>query len=392
MAIRVLHVVDSLGNGGLENGLVNLIDRLDTRRFEHVVCAVRALGVNANRLDPSKARVLFLGDRTHWLSTFHIPALAKVIRETGPNIVHSRNWGAIESVIAARIAGSCAIVHSEHGYDVATMTDEPLRRRCLRRVAYELTNRVVSVSNQLREVYAARTGFPASRISVIHNGVDTVRFHPDPSLRIQIRRELGLSPDELCIGCVANFYPIKDHLTLLRAVEMFNGQMSDWRLLLIGSGPELASIQSYIDSHLPPGKVSILGSSNRVAELLNAMDVYVQPSIIEGVSNSLLEAMATGLTVVATNTGGTPEIVTDGESGLLFPVGDHQTLARHLQALHKGAALRADLGRTAQLAAQQAFSLERMVKEYDQMYSGLQQNESPADGRKFEGDSGRART
>ena len=369
--IRILHIVDSLGKGGLENGLVNLIERLEPGRFEHVVCAIRRLGPNADRLPSDRVRVMCLGKKAAD-SPLHVGALARAIREVRPDIVHGRNWGAVEAAIAGRWARSGAVVHSEHGLESDASAKEPWRRRGLRRLAFELADRVVSVSYQLRNLHARRTGFAAHKIAVIHNGVDSRRFYPDPEARIRVRQELGVSPGEFCIGSVGNLFPVKDHMTLLQAFDRIAGTCKDCRLLLLGEGSEGPKLEAFAKAHPEwRQRVSFLGSSNRVMETLNAMDVYVLPSINEGISNSLLEAMATALPVVATATGGNPEVILDGESGLLCPAGDSRRLAEKLLELRAGKDLRDRLGRRALRRVAEDFSIDSMVRNYAQMYESL---------------------
>ena len=370
MPIRILHVVDSLGKGGLENGLVNLIQRMSPRAFEHAVCAIRRLGSNAERL-PEGVRVVCLeteGKRT----SIQITALARVIRDLQPEIVHSRNWGAIEGVFAGRWMRFCALVHSEHGLASGSDAPDPWRRICLRRLAFGLADRVVAVSKQLRDHHARCTGFPKSRIAVIHNGADNQRFRPNPEARARLRRELGLGGGEFAIGAVGNLFAVKDHITLLRAANEFGRKHAEWRLLVIGDGPELPPLENFVAEQTALRQhVFFLGSSDRVAELLEAMDAYVLSSVFEGISNSLLEAMATGIPVVATAVGGNPEVVADGISGLLFPPGDAARLAGHLEMLHADPELRAQLGREAQRRVAEHFSLESMVRQYAQLYETL---------------------
>ena len=221
MPIRIMHIVDSLAVGGLQNGLANLIDRMDMTRFEHVVCAMRPIDeTNAQRFSPGRARVMSLSMEES-ASRFQVGALARRIRAVEPDIVHTRNWGTSEGLLAARQVGACTRIHSEHGIDWDTTTKEPWRRILFRRLAFQLADRVVSVSYQLRDLHARRTGFPARKITVIHNGVDSRRFFPHVSVRARVRRELGLGEDELCIGCVGNLIPVKDHITLLKAVDGF---------------------------------------------------------------------------------------------------------------------------------------------------------------------------
>jgi sugar transferase (PEP-CTERM/EpsH1 system associated) len=361
--------VDTLGTGGLENGLVNLIARLDPVRFVHTVVAMRGLGRNAERLPRDRVQVISLekapGARTQ------LPMLVKTISQVQPDIVHSRNWGAIEAVFAGRWTGGCTLVHSEHGLESNPDVREPLRRVWLRRLAYELANRVISVSYHLRDFHAQRTGFAKRKISVIHNGVDSRRFFCNPAARASVRAELRIADDEFCIGCVGNLLPIKDHMTLMRAVDAFDQSARQWRLLLIGDGSERRKLEAFAAAHAWNARVSFLGSSDRVPDLLNAMDVYVLPSIAEGISNSILEAMATGLPVVATATGGNPEVVVDGESGLLFAVGADKELTEHLCRLWGRRELREQFGTYAHERVRQEFSLNSMVQQYDRLYWSL---------------------
>ena len=374
MPIRIMHVVDNLGKGGLENGLVNLTERLDPERFEHVVYALRSLGPNAERLKQNRVRVICHGKQDDDFP-LHVAAIARGIRAIQPDIVHSRNWAAIEAVLAARWVRSCAVVHGEHGLEANASAREPWRRVCFRRLSFELADRVLSVSYQLRDLHARRTGFDADRITVIHNGVDSRRFASDSATRARVRAELGLAEREFCIGCVGNLFPVKDHMCVLKALDGFSTVCPSWRLLLIGDGPERPNLERFAGSH--PAwreRVSFLGTSHRVPELLNAMDVYVLPSLAEGISNSLLEAMASGLPVVVTATGGSPEVVVDGDSGLLFPEGDFSSLARRLASLAADPDLRLKLARQAVRRVREEFSLESMVRKYEQVYESLGQS------------------
>jgi sugar transferase (PEP-CTERM/EpsH1 system associated) len=370
MPIRIMHVVDSLGRGGLENGLVNLIQRMDSEQFEHTVYALRRLGDNADRLRGTPVRIVCMEKKD--TDRFQFRALVRAIREVKPDIVHSRNWGAAEAVPAGWWAGSCALVHSEHGLDAISAAKEPWRRIGFRRLAFELADRVLSVSYQLRDLHVKRTGFPARRITVIHNGVDHQRFFPDLASRARVRQELGILDHTFCIGCVGNLSPVKDQMTLLQAAGRLGSNCGDWRLLIIGEGPDLPKLKAFVEGQTGWTEcVSFLGSSSRVPELLNAMDVYVLPSLLEGISNALLEAMATSLPVVVTDTGGNPEVVVAGESGILFPVSDAARLAQHLCSLQADPEYRQRLGHQARRRVCDEFSINAMVRRYEQLYGGL---------------------
>jgi sugar transferase (PEP-CTERM/EpsH1 system associated) len=369
MAIRIMHVVEAVGvGGGVENGIANLIARMDATRYEHVLCAVARVGPHTERYPAVRVRIVSLNQQPRRFQSQVVP-LARVIRELQPDVVHSRNWGALEAVFAARWAGAGMAIHSEHGLEKAPAA-EPRRRRWLRRVAFEAAHRVFAVSWGLRDTLARSTGFPCWKLGVIHNGVDTRRFQPDYEMRRQFRAEFGIGEDEFCIGSVGRLDRIKDYPTVLRALERFSGGCSSWRLLIAGEGAERAALQGQAaQSGALRGRVVFLGAWQRVPELLTAVDAYVLSSTFEGLSNSLLEAMASGAAVLATRTGGNPELVVHEESGLLFSAGDAAALADGLTRLWLREDERRRLAAAAVSRVSREFSLDAMVDQYEALYA-----------------------
>jgi sugar transferase (PEP-CTERM/EpsH1 system associated) len=369
MAIRILHVVEAIGvGGGVENGIGNLIERMDGARYEHVLCAVAGVGPRTERYPSARVRIVSLNQRPRRLQSQFGP-LARIIREVRPDVVHSRNWGALEAVFAARWAGAGTAIHSEHGLERAPAA-EPGRRKWLRRAAFEAAHHVFAVSGGLRDTLAESTGFPRRKFGVIHNGVDTRRFRPDGAVRREFRAEFGIGEGEFCIGTVGRLDRIKDYPTVLRALERFSGGCSSWRLLIAGEGAERAALQAQAaESRALRGRVLFLGPWKRVPELLNALDAYVLSSTFEGLSNSLLEAMASGTAVLATRAGGNPELVVEGESGLLFPAGDAEALADGLTRLCHCEEERHRLGAAAESRVAREFSLSVMVDQYEALYA-----------------------
>jgi glycosyltransferase involved in cell wall biosynthesis len=185
-----------------------------------------------------------------------------------------------------------------------------------------------------------------------------------------MRRELGLPADSFVVGTVGRLVPIKDHQTLLKAAALLSKSGIDVRVLLVGSGPERERLQALAASVME-GRVYFAGDSSRVPELLNAMDVFALPSLNEGMSNTLLEAMASGLPVLATNVGGNPEIVENDVNGCLFKAGDAAWLTEKLQLLAKNPALIHQLGTAARNHAIASFSLSRMLDAYRSFYLDL---------------------
>ena len=299
-------------------------------------------------------------------------ALVRLMKHWKPHIVHSRNWGAIEAIPAARMAGVPIAVHSEHGYELDMLSGLPLRRRIGRKFAFGFADAVFTVTRELRDYYVRHTGVSADRIRVIYNGVDTDRFSPRPSLRSALRRKFGIPEDSFVAGMVGRMVPIKDHGTLLKAAAILSQQGVDVHVLLVGSGPEMDNQKKAVASTPElSGRVTFLGASDNVAEALNAMDLFVLPSIAEGMSNTLLEAMASGVPVIVTPVGGSPEIVEENVSGRFFEPRDVTGLARIFGEMAQNSDLRTRLGTAARESILRRFTVESMVSNYRNMYTEL---------------------
>jgi sugar transferase (PEP-CTERM/EpsH1 system associated) len=369
--LRVLHVVDRLGVGGTEFGVLKVIQGLSDSAFEHRVCTVRGfdeLLVRAQCLEKS----VYVVGRSGQGFQFLLGRFLRIMRQLRPHIVHSRNWGAIEAIPAARLARVPVAIHSEHGYEVEMLTGLPFRRRAFRRAAYALADSIFAVTEELRRYHARQAWLPAERFRVLPNGVDTSRFAPRPRERTEIRQRLGLASEGLVLGTVGRMVPIKDHTTLLQTAKILVGRGIMVQVLLAGSGPELIKHQEFVAaSPSLAGRVIFTGLVANVEDVLNAMDIFVLPSISEGMSNTLLEAMASGLPVVAAKTGGNPELVEEGRSGLLFPPGGVADLVSQLEKLSSDTNLRRALGKGARSRAVRDFSLERMIGRYRDLYLEL---------------------
>ena len=364
--LRIMHVLNYLRRGGAEFGILKLMDGLDAEQFEHRICTTRWYDPGFIR-DYRLAEILDVASSDRVGLQFQLFRLKRIFREYQPHIVHTRNWGAMEAIPAARLAGVPIVIHSEHGYEVGTLAGLPYRQRLFRQMAYAMADRVFTVSRELREFHSRQVWLGADRISVIQNGVDTQRFSPSPGVRQRVRQELGFPSERLVIGGVGRMVPIKDYGTLLKAAAELLKRGVNLHLLLVGKGPEFESLQRQ-GIALLKDRVSFVGASDRVPELLNAMDIFVLPSFGEGMSNTLLEALACGLPLLATRVGGNPEVIEDGRSGWLFSAGDAEDLSRRLEALAAKPEIRGALGAAARVRATTVFSLEGMIERYRSLY------------------------
>lgn len=368
--LRVLHVVSHLGIGGTEHGVLKVMNGLGDDLFEHRICAVR-------NIDPGFASRMNLTSKTYAAGRaepgFQFPMfrLAKIMKQFRPHIVHTRNFGALEAIPAAKMASVPVTIHSEHGYELEILSGLPLRRRLLCRAFYGMADAVFAVTADLLAYHAKQSWLAPEKFRIIYNGVNVNRFSPHPEDGRRIRRELGISTGRVVIGSVGRLVPIKDHLTLLQAAEALACQGKDVHVLIVGSGPELPRLQKRAASPELEGRVTFFGASDRVHELLNTMDLFVLPSICEGMSNTILEAMATGLPVMATRAGGNSEIVKDGENGRLFAPRDAKGLTQLLVPFIDDPALRHRFGEAARRRVIELFSLTDMMQRYQSLYFEL---------------------
>jgi sugar transferase (PEP-CTERM/EpsH1 system associated) len=370
----ILHVIHQLMTGGMENGLVNLINHLPSSSYRHKIVCIEDYSDFRNRLTGSETEVMAM--RRSRIGTWRMRyRLFRMFRQLKPAIVHSRNKSGLDALLPARLAGVPHCVHGEHGWDVHDLDGLSSRERVLRRLHAPLVERYVTVSRSLRDYLVERVGIPPERITTICNGVDTDKFRPAD------RKPAGVLPAQLSgdglviFGTVGRLQPVKDQQTLLAAFadvvrERGEGAASA-RLLVVGDGPLREALEQQARALGIAHLTCFAGDRPDVAQLLQCMDVFVLPSLAEGISNTVLEAMATGLPVVATRVGGNVELVRDGESGALFDVGDAAVLRRVLAGHLADPLLRRRQGERSRRLAVENFSLEAMVEGYRGAYERL---------------------
>ena len=366
--LRVLHVLNQLAPGGTEHALLRLIREFGTDDFEHRICALRFVDSAFAAQYGVQNQVEVAGSNQAGFQ-FPLLRLMRMMRAFRPHIVHTRNWGGLEAVVAARWSGVPVVIHSEHGYELDTLKSMPLRRRVFRSCAYRMADAVFTNSKDLREYHARQTWTSVNRIKVIYNGIDLRRFSSSAAARDSIRPQYGFSRDTFVVASVGRLVAIKDHSTLLQSAATMAGQGIDIGVLLVGAGPERNALEEQVkNSTALNGRVVFSGDSANVPELLSTADVFVLSSRGEGMSNTLLEAMASGLPVAASRVGGNPEVVEEGQTAFLFAPGDSKALANHLLVLQKDTALRARFGESGRRRVAETFQMERMVSEYRKLY------------------------
>ncbi len=366
--LRILHFFSYLGLGGTELTALRMVNSLDQNLFESQLCGIRGFDPQVTSVRCRDTAIISMPSSPAATRT-RIFALRDLIERLRPHIVHSRNWGTIEAIPAARLASVPIIIHSEHGYEMDSLAGLPMRRRLFRRAVYGMATALFAVTGELQQFHAHQAWVSPSRIRVLSNGIDTQLFSPRPELRRSVLEKAGVPTSRFILGTVGRLVPIKDHITLLKAAELLAQRGVDVHVLIAGAGPELTRYQTFLErSPALMNRVTFLGSRDDVAEILNGMDVFVLPSFSEGMSNTLIEAMACELPVLATRVGGNPEVVGSQLADNLFVPGDVDGLAANLERLARDSALRRTLGNVARQRAVSSFSLECMVGNYQRLY------------------------
>lgn len=356
--IRVVHVVYSFATGGMEKGIATLVQNT-SEEFEHVILCLHSSG-ETERLLPQGTSVIEL-HKPEGNSLAFLWKLIQTLRSLKPAIIHARNWGATDSIIAARLAGIRTTIQGEHGWLIDDPEGLNAKRLTIRRFLDSWIQEYTCVSQHLKHWLCEVAGVKKT-VTQIYNGVDARRYCSG-GRGGAIRTDLGLSEKTFVIGIVGRLDPIKDHPTLFRAFNEVRKLEPDARLLIVGDGPERARLED-----LAGEGIIFLGNRLDIPEILQALDVFVLPSLNEGISNTILEAMAVGIPVVASRVGGNPELVEHGETGILVPPGDSETIASALLTYLHNPNIRYAHGQYGRKRVVQLFSIEQMVKSYETVY------------------------
>jgi glycosyltransferase involved in cell wall biosynthesis len=361
---RVLQVVLSLDPGGTERLVLELVRRLHAHVPMAVCCLDRA-GLWARDLQADGIVVSALGRMPGFQPTLG-RGVAAAARSHRATVIHAHHYSPFVYSALARLFGSGArVVFTEHGR--LSDAGPSMKRRMANQIMSRFASAVYTVSAELRG-HLVDEGFPPAGVGVIYNGIDV---GPPPSVeeRARVRHSLDVSDRTLVIGTIARLDPVKDLGTLIGAVAQLPIEV-DVRLVVIGDGAERSALERAAAAQSASGRVCFLGQREDARSWLAGCDLYANSSISEGISLTILEAMAAGLPVIATRVGGTPEIV-DETCGRLVPSRSRDALAAALLELGRAPHLRTELGAAARRRAETKFTIQRMVEEYRAVYERL---------------------
>jgi glycosyltransferase involved in cell wall biosynthesis len=367
--LRLLHVVDSLERGGLERAVVDLA--VAQQRWGDEVAVFSILETSGFRPELEDAGVpVIVGAKRR---SFDLRVLGRLRRAAldGPraDIVHAHNfvpsYYAAAALLGARrppaLVGTC--------HDMGTRLTNR-RLRWLYRWSLTRTARVAMVGRQVHDRYVFSGMVDPARAITVRNGVPVGRFGTSDARRAAARAQLGLDPHATVIGCVGRLVALKNHRMMVAVLPDLLRKRADLTLALLGGGPLCEELQAQATALGVADRIVFAGERTGIPDLLPAFDLFVMPSLTEGLSIALLEACATGLPIVATAVGGNLEIVTDAQAGLLIPPGEQSALLEAVGTMLGDAALRERCGASARRWALAHASMEAFRASYDAFYRG----------------------
>ncbi|MDO8248105.1 MAG: TIGR03088 family PEP-CTERM/XrtA system glycosyltransferase, partial [Rhodoferax sp.] len=367
----VLHVMYRFDTGGLENGIVNLINHMPTDAYRHAVLALTEVTEFQQRIQRSDVEFISLC-KPPGHGVWQYPKLFKLFRQLRPAIVHSRNLAALEVQAPAWAAGVPVRIHGEHGRDVGDLDGNNVTYQRVRRFYKPFVHHYTALSRDLADYLMDKVRVPQEKITQAYNGVDTARFCPTPA---------GPQPIVGCpfdpaqhwlVGTVGRMQTVKDQVMLahafVQALALAPELKPSMRLVMVGEGPLRARALAVLEAAGVAHLAWLPGERSDVADIMRGLHAFALPSLAEGISNTILEAMASGLAVVATAVGGNADLVVPGQTGHIVPPANPQTMAHQLVALASNPERARNMGQAGRQRVQTSFSMQAMVSTYQSVY------------------------
>jgi sugar transferase (PEP-CTERM/EpsH1 system associated) len=373
----ICHVVYRFAVGGLENGVVNLINHLPPERWRHAVVSLTDIDAGFASRIRTPGVALHALHKPPGQGYKQWPALARLFRQMQPAIVHTRNLAALEAQAPAWWAGVPGRVHGEHGRDVEDPHGTSRKHQWMRRAYRPFVHHTIALGRELADYCRTRIGTPPARLHTIYNGVDTTRFAPAPGGRQPITGSPFNDPALWLAGTVGRMQTVKAQPVLARAFVQALAEApalrERLRLVMVGDGPLRAECEAVLQQAGVAELAWFAGERTDVPDVMRGLDCFVLPSLAEGISNTILEAMAAGLPVMATGVGANVELVAHVETGVVVLAGEPGPMAQQLAWLAGNPAQAAAMGRAGRIRVEQRFSLGAMVAAYEGVYQRVLQ-------------------
>jgi len=369
MKIRIVHMLYSFGLGGLEGMIAGLINRMDRSIFSHSICVFCDELASLKKIDPGIAVDVHVIKRHFSHDPSVVIRLSGVLMKIRPDIVRTYNWAGMEGIVAAKLCGLRNIVHSEHGFDISEIYKQKKRRIAARRLLLKNCVKVIAVSKGLQRWLVEDVKVDSDKVAYIPNGCDISEFYPGKDA--EVRRKLGIREDDIVVGTVGSLVELKDQKSLIEAFGRLAGPRNNIKLMLVGDGPMRNELERLSRAAGVKEKTIFTGRVTGPASFYRAMDIFALPSLSENMPNVLLQAMATGLPVIATDVGDVGHILDGEERGIIVKPKDIDAMEQGIKLFLDHPELGKDMGSAARKRIEEAFDILRIKNAYEKLYESI---------------------
>ena len=361
--MRILHVVNSLAVGGLESLVVEMASAV-SNRYSTIAFPVCALSPSDSHLSVKSAhRDVETYELNKESYVLKIKPLLKIVRDKKIDIIHTHNSGPLLNCIFLSKIVNTPLVHTKHGVYIPNGK----KSYFFNHMAYKMANKIVAVSCDTKQSIIQGYKIPNPAISVIANGINTATFRPPSDIK-RIRSNIGLDSDAYIIGTVGRLSPEKGHMLLIDILPSIIAAIPQVKLVVVGGGIAENELKQKAKELNISKNIVFLGERADVCSLMQCFDVYAQTSSMEGMSLTILEAMSCGLPIVASNVGGNPEVIVEGETGFLLSLKDPQAIVSAIIKLYNDKDLAMRMGKAGRKRVEEKFGINRMIDEYIAIY------------------------
>jgi len=379
--IKILHIITELNVGGAEIMLFNLLSGTDRSQCDPHVISLIDIGPVGKKIENLGVEVRCLGMKPGMPDPIKLLKLARIIREMKPDVIQTWLWHAdLIGAIAAKLSRlSVPVVWGIHvteaDPDDLKMTSSLTMKACSRLSRSKWGPEKIICCSGIALKAHENKGYSPANMLVINNGVDTEIYKPDSENRVSARHELGVPENVALIGMVARFHPMKDHNNFIKAAGLLSKQKDDVYFLLCGLGitKENAQLTDWINEEGIANRLFLLGVREDIPRILSSLDVATLSSYSEAFPLSITEAMSCGVPCVATDAGDSALII--GNTGEVVPIKNPKSLSgAWLKMIEAGPERRMELGIAARKRVEERFSLQVIVKTYEELYYELVRN------------------
>ena len=365
--IKILYLVLEMELGGLQRIVTLLVDRIDRDKFTPYLCCLDRGGIFYEQLKSNNVKTYILQRRPGPFDAKLFIKLYKILRENKIDVIHSQSGCMGYAALSGRLARVKGIIHTDHGRLIPDKKSIILEER----ISSIMTNRVIGVSEELTEYLASEVKIKSEKLLTIINGVETHKFVPlNKDRRKEIRYAIGLGEENKILGTVCRIDPVKNLEFLIGCMPSICKKVPECKLLIVGDGPSKGHLVKYSESLGMDSKINFLGERSNVEDILPVFDIYINTSLSEGTSMTILEAMSCGLPIVASAVGGNSKLV-DDSNGRLFPLNDADTFKRNIIELLEDYRHLEKAGQNSRKKVEDNFNFDQVVMQHEELYGSL---------------------